>query len=57
MEKELSGTYAKVSFEHTMKQVLHRVIYTGVAHHVSMVYGDYSKAFEIFAKLMDIEVI
>ena len=57
MEKILAGTYAKVKFEHPMKDVLDRVIYTGVAHHVSMVYGDFSKTFEIFAKLLGIEML
>ena len=57
MEKKLTGTYAKVSFEHSMKEVLDRVIYGGVAHHVSMVYGDFTKPFAIFAKLNNIEVI
>ena len=41
----------------SMKEVLDRVIYSGVAHHVSMVYGDFTKPFAIFAKLNNIEVI
>ncbi len=57
MNKELSGTYAKVRFEMPMKDVLDKVVYTGVAHHVSMVYGDYSKAFEMLARLLQIEIL
>ncbi|MFA6866204.1 MAG: fucose isomerase [Clostridia bacterium] len=57
MEKLLTGTYAKVVFDIPMKEVVDKVIYTGVAHHVSMVYGDFSKAFEIFARLKDVEVL
>ncbi len=55
MEKLLTGTYAKVRFEHDLQQVLDRVVYTGVAHHVSMVYGDFTAPFAIFAKLLKIE--
>lgn len=57
MQKLLTGTYAKVSFDKPMKQVLDKVIYTGVAHHVSMVYGDYTQAMMIFARLNGIEVL
>jgi len=57
MEKLLSGTYAKVRFDLPMQEILDKVIYTGVAHHVSMVYGDNSRAFEIFARLKDLEIL
>lgn len=57
MDKALTGTYAKVRFDEPMKEVLDTVVYSGLAHHVSMVYGDHSKAFEIFARLKDIEVL
>ncbi|WP_461204791.1 L-fucose/L-arabinose isomerase family protein [Clostridium sp. DL1XJH146] len=57
MEKLLKGTYAKVKFEHNIKDVLDRVIYSGVAHHVSMIYGDYTETIKIFARLMGWEVI
>lgn len=57
MEKQLTGTYAKCSFEHNMKEVLDKVVYSGIAHHVSMVYGDFSEVFAIFAKLTSTEVL
>jgi len=57
MGKELAGTYAKVRFEDPMDKVLDDVIYSGLAHHVSMVYGDFTRAFEIFARLKDVPMI
>ena len=57
MEKQLTGTYAKVKFDRPAKEVLDRVIYGGIAHHVSMVYGDYGKAFETFARLTDTDIL
>lgn len=57
MQKELTGTYAKVVFDKGMQSVLDKVVYSGIAHHVSMVYGDYARAFEIFARLTKTEVL
>ena len=57
MEKELRGTYLKARFDAPMKDVLDKVIYHGIAHHVSMVYGDYIQVFEILAKLKGWHVI
>ena len=57
MQKELTGTYAKVRFEEPMQSVLDTVVYSGLAHHVSMVYGDYSKPLSIFARLKGLEVL
>lgn len=57
MEKQLTGTYAKCIFDSGMKRVLDKVVYSGIAHHVSMVYGDYTKAFEIFARLTNTEIL
>lgn len=57
MEKQLTGTYAKCVFANGMKKVLDKVVYSGIAHHVSMVYGDYTKAFEIFARITDTEIL
>ncbi|MDD4315881.1 MAG: fucose isomerase [Clostridia bacterium] len=57
MEKLLTGTYAKARFDRPMKEVLDKVIYSGVAHHVSMVYGDFTQAMLIFARLSGIEVL
>lgn len=57
MQKQLTGTYAKVRFDRPAKEVLDRLIYGGVAHHVSVVYGDFGKAFGIFARLTDTEIL
>jgi len=57
MEKQLTGTYAKVEFESNIKDLLDVVIKSGVAHHVAMVYGEYIEVFKIFAKIMNWEVI
>lgn len=57
MEKLLTGTYAKVKFDRPAHEVLDRIIYNGIAHHVSMVYGDFGKAFAIFARLTDTETV
>lgn len=57
MEKLLKGTYVKVRFRKHIKDVLDSVVYTGVAHHVSLAYGDYSEALRIFAKIMGWKVI
>ena len=57
MDKELKGTYMKVKFDENVKVVLEKIIYNGIAHHVSVVYGDYIKPFEIFAKIKNWKII
>ncbi len=57
MAKELKGTYAKVYFEDQVSDVMNKVVYNGIAHHASMVYGDYIKPFQIFARIMGWRVI
>lgn len=57
MDKLLAGTYARVRFKEPMQKLLDDVIYSGIAHHVSMVYGDYSRALKIFARLKGIPEI
>lgn len=57
MEKLLTGTYAKVHFDCPAAEVTDRVILNGLAHHVSMIYGDCDRAFRIFAALTDTEVL
>ena len=51
MSKELKGTYIKAKFEQDVKEVLNKIIYNGIAHHLSVVYGDFIKPFEIFARI------
>lgn len=57
MEKKLKGTYVKVKFQDTIREVLNKIIQNGIAHHISIVYGDFTKPFEIFAKIKGWNVI
>ena len=57
MEKELRGTYMKARFEKPVNEVLDTVVNNGIAHHASVVYGNFIKPFEIFAKIMGWEII
>lgn len=51
MEKDLKGTYLKAKFNEPISNVLDKIISNGIAHHVSVVYGEYFRPFEIFAKI------
>lgn len=57
MNKDLKGTYAKVIFKDNVDIVLRKILDNGIAHHVSIVYGDYIKPLEIFAKIKGWKVI
>ena len=57
MDKLLSGTYAKVIFDHHISKVIDTVVYTGVAHHVIMGYVQYRQAMLYLARIMNWEVI
>lgn len=57
MEKDLKGTYMKAIFDTNVSEVLDKVVSNGIAHHVSVVYGDYIKSFEILAKIKGWKVI
>lgn len=57
MEKELKGTYAKAVFEDHVRKVLKKIIDNGIAHHISVVYNDYIRPLEIFAKIKGWRVI
>ena len=57
MEKLLTGTFAKVKFAHSVKNVLDEVVNNGIAHHVIMGYIRYKEVIKILAKLMNWEVI
>lgn len=51
MDKEIKGTYVKVKFEDNVRIVINKIIENGIAHHISIAYGDYIRPFEIFAKI------
>ena len=57
MTKDLKGTYVKVKFEDHVREVLNKIIQNGIAHHISVVYGDFIKPFEIFANIKGWKVI
>ncbi|TXT53785.1 MAG: L-arabinose isomerase [Promethearchaeota archaeon] len=57
MDKELKGTYAKIKFSDHISKVLDKIIYNGIAHHISVVYGNYIRPLEIFAKIKGWKVI
>ena len=57
MEKLLKGTYVKVKFEDNIRSIIDKIIQNGIAHHISVVYGDYIRPLEIFAKIIGWEVI
>ena len=57
MEKLLTGTFAKVKFAHSVKDVLDEVVNNGIAHHVIMGYIRYKEVVKILAKLMNWDVI
>lgn len=57
MSKELKGTYVKVKFNQNIKNVLDKIIYNGIAHHISVVYGEFIKPLEIFAKIKGWKIV
>lgn len=57
MTKDLKGTYVKTTFPEQIAQVLHKIVQNGIAHHVSVVYGEYIKPLEIFAKIKGWKII
>ena len=57
MPKNLRGTYGRVKFDCGVNELMQMIINNGIAHHVSMVYGDYSRPLEILAKLKKWQVI
>lgn len=57
MDKQLKGTYARVKFSEGTEDVMKQVVDNGIAHHLSVVYGDYNKPMEILAKIKGWQVI
>jgi L-fucose isomerase-like protein len=57
MGKDLRGTYAKVTFKEGVRAVMDKVVSNGIAHHISVVYGEFIKMFEIVGKLLGWKVI
>jgi len=57
MAKELKGTYARVKFSGGARALLEQVIYNGIAHHVSVAYGNFSRPLEIISRIKKWELI
>lgn len=57
MQKELKGTYLKAVFDRPLKELMDLIIYKGVAHHASVVYGDFIEPLRIAASLLGWEII
>ncbi len=57
MEKLLKGTYMKVVFGRPVKEVLDLVVDNGLAHHSSVVYGNFIEPLKIVARLKKWRVI
>lgn len=57
MDKELKGTYLKANFAGGVRLFLDKIIQNGIAHHISMVYGDFIEPLRIYAKIMNWHVI
>jgi len=57
MEKLLSGTYAKVTFEKSARALIELVKNSGVAHHVAMAYGEYTQVLERLSRIMGWEIL
>ncbi|MDP3179699.1 MAG: fucose isomerase [Spirochaetaceae bacterium] len=51
MDKDLKGTYLKAVFERPVEEVLRVVIDNGIAHHASVVYGDFVEPFRRLARI------
>jgi L-fucose isomerase-like protein len=51
MAKELKGTYLKAVFDRSVEEVLRIVIDNGIAHHASVVYGDFAEPFRRLARI------
>jgi len=57
MEKLLKGTYMKARFDRPVADVLDLVVRNGIAHHASVVYGDYLRPLRLAARAAGWEVI
>lgn len=57
MEQALKGTYLKAVFDRPVREVLDLIIAKGIAHHASMVYGDYVEPLRVAAGLKGWEVV
>ena len=57
MEKELKGTYARVKFKEGVRTLMGQVIDNGIAHHLSVAYGEFGRILEIITRIKQWPVI
>ncbi len=57
MEQALKGTYLKAVFDRPVREILELIITKGIAHHASVVYGDYLEPLRVAAKLKRWEIV
>ncbi len=57
MPKDLKGTYMKAVFERPVREVVEKVIENGIAHHASVVYGNFIEPLRMLAKIQGWKVI
>jgi L-fucose isomerase-like protein len=57
MEQSLKGTYLKAVFDRPVREVLELIIAKGIAHHASVVYGDYLEPLRVAAGLKRWEIV
>ncbi len=57
MEKLLKGTYMKAKFDKPVADVKDLIVRNGIAHHASVVYGDYLRPLRLAARMAGWEVI
>ncbi len=57
MEKELRGTYMKARFTKPVSEVLQSVVDNGIAHHASVVYGNFVEPFRVYARIKGWKVV
>lgn len=55
--KELKGTHVKVVFDKPMTEVLDTVVRNGIAHHVSLAYGENVRPIELYARMSGMDLI
>jgi L-fucose isomerase-like protein len=56
-DQMLKGNPVKVRFESNAKEIAETLIEEGFEHHFALIHGDIEKELEIFAKLLDLELI
>jgi len=56
VSKPFSGTSGTLKLDFSAKKFLDMLMFEGLEHHISVVYGDYSGLLEAFAKLVELPV-